>query len=163
MQQAAEEMRRMEERSQLRILREPMWSAFESDQDYLEVDLLSFLKSFRDFLDREEKSRPMQIADEAISVEEMMEYMVSKVMGDEEASFFRAVTGFSVARIIACFLALLELAKQKMIKLRQDEWLGDIHYSLAVPEGQLQLHFEAEGDTKHVAAEIGKFSQAGDE
>lgn len=163
MQQAAEEMRRMEERSQLRILREPMWSAFESDQDYLEVDLLSFLKSFRDFLDREEKSRPMQIADETISVEEMMEYMVSKVMGDEEASFFRAVTGFSVARIIACFLALLELAKQKMIKLRQDEWLGDIHYSLAVPEGQLQLHFEAEGDTKHVAAETGKFSQAGDE
>jgi len=149
MQQAAEEMRRLEERSQLRLLREPMWSAFEGDQDYLEVDLLSFLKSFRDFLDREEKSRPMQIADETISVEEMMEYMVSKVMGDEEASFFRAVTGFSVARIIACFLALLELAKQKMIKLRQDEWLGDIHYSAAPVEGQMQLHFDAQnGETK---------------
>lgn len=153
MQQAAEEMRRLEERSQLRLLREPMWSAFEGDQDYLEVDLLSFLKSFRDFLEREEKSRPMQIADETISVEEMIEYMKSRILGDEEASFFRAVAGFSIARIIACFLALLELAKQKMIKLRQDEWLGDIHYSAAEVEGQMQLHFagqNAESESKPV-------------
>lgn len=163
MQQAAEGMRALEERSQLRLLREPTWSAFEGDQDYLEVDLLSFLKSFRDFLDREEKSRPMQIADETISVEEMMEYMVSKVMGDEEASFFRAVTGFSVARIIACFLALLELAKQKMIKLRQDEWLGDIHYSAALIEGQLQLHFNGDGNDTQTTAQAHSIPEAGDE
>ena len=163
MQQAAEGMRQLEERSQLRLLREPTWAAFEGDQDYLEVDLLSFLKSFRDFLDREEKSRPMQIADETISVEEMMEYMLSKVMGDDEASFFRAVTGFSVARIIACFLALLELAKQKMIRLRQDEWLGDIHYSAAPIEGQLQLHFDDGKTEKQTAADANRFGEAGDE
>lgn len=144
MQQAAEEMRRLEERSQLRLTREPQWSAFESDSDYLEVDLLSFLRTFRDFLEREEKSRPMQIQDETISAEEMMEYMMSRLMGDTEASFFRSVTGFSVARIIACFLALLELAKQKMIVLRQDEWLGDIHFVPAPSyDGQTELPFGA--------------------
>ncbi len=144
MQQAAEEMRRLEERSQLRLTREPQWSAFESDSDYLEVDLLSFLRTFRDFLEREEKSRPMQIQDETISAEEMMEYMLSRLIGDTEASFFRSVTGFSIARIIACFLALLELAKQKKIVLRQDEWLGDIHFAPApVFDGQAELPFGA--------------------
>lgn len=143
MQQAAEEMRRLEEKSQLRVLREPAWSSFDGDQDYLEVDLLSFLKAFRDFLVREEKSRPMQIEDETISVEEMMSYLHSKLMGDAEASFFRAVAGFSLPRIIACFLALLELAKQKIIILRQDQWLADIYYATAQPEGQLQLGFDA--------------------
>ncbi|MBN8222299.1 MAG: segregation/condensation protein A, partial [Spirochaetes bacterium] len=64
MQQAAAEMRLLEERSQLRLTREPGWSAFEQELDYLEVDLISFLKTFRDFLEREEKARPMQIADE---------------------------------------------------------------------------------------------------
>lgn len=144
MQQAAEEMRRLEERSQLRLTREPQWSAFEGDSDYLEVDLISFLRTFRDFLEREEKSRPMQIQDETISAEEMMEYMMSRLIGDSEASFFRSVTGFSVARIIACFLALLELAKQKMVMLRQDDWLGDIHFSPAPAyDGQVELPFGA--------------------
>ncbi|GAB4430971.1 MAG: segregation/condensation protein A [Turneriella sp.] len=144
MQQAAEEMRRLEERSQLRLTREPQWSAFESNSDYLEVDLISFLRTFRDFLEREEKSRPMHIQDETISAEEMMEYMMSRLMGDSEASFFRSVTGFSLARIIACFLALLELAKQKIVALRQDEWLGDIHFSPAPSfDGQAELPFGA--------------------
>jgi segregation and condensation protein A len=142
MQQAAEEMRRLEERSQLRLTREPQWSAFESDIDFLEVDLIAFLRTFRDFLLRDEKSRPMQIQDESISIEEMMEYMMSRLVGCAEASFFRSVTGFSLARIIACFLALLELAKQKVIVLRQDEWLGDIHFSPApVFDGQPELPF----------------------
>jgi segregation and condensation protein A len=144
MQQAAEEMRRLEERSQLRLTREPQWSAFESGSDYLEVDLISFLRTFRDFLEREEKSRPMQIQNETISAEEMMEYMMSRLMGDSEASFFRSVTGFSVPRIIACFLALLELAKQKVVVLRQDEWLGDIHFAPAPSyDGQPELPFGA--------------------
>lgn len=138
MQQAAEEMRRLEEKSQLRLVREAGWGAYEQDSDYLEVDLLSFLRTFRDFLEREEKSRPMQIQDETISAEEMMEYMMTKLMGDNEASFFRSVVGFSIARIIACFLALLELAKQKMVVLRQDEWLGDIRFSPAPPQPQMQ-------------------------
>lgn len=138
MQQAAEEMRRLEEKSQLRLVREAGWGAYEQDSDYLEVDLLSFLRTFRDFLEREEKSRPMQIQDETISAEEMMEYMLTKLLGDSEASFFRSVVGFSIARIIACFLALLELAKQKMVVLRQDEWLGDIRFSPAPPQPQIQ-------------------------
>lgn len=144
MQQAAEEMRRLEERSQLRLTREPMWSAYETDSDYLEVDLLSFLKTFRDFLEREAKSRPMQIEDETISAEEMMDYMMSRLIGDTQASFFRSVTGFSIARIIACFLALLELAKQKLVILRQDEWLGDIYFAPAPSyDGQAELPFGA--------------------
>lgn len=143
MQQAAEEMRRLEERSQLRLLRDASWSAFEQDQEYLEVDLISFLRSFRDFLVREEQSRPMQISDETITVEEMIPYLQTKLMGDSEASFFRSVVGFSIPRIIACFLALLEMAKQRLVKLRQDEWLGDIWFSPSAEEGQLQLSFDA--------------------
>lgn len=146
MQQAAAEMRLLEEKSQLRLTREASWGHFEQDMDYLEVDLISFLKTFRDFLEREEKSRPMQIADENITVEEMMEYMMTRLMGEGEASFFRSVTGFSIPRIIAGFLALLEMAKQKLVKLRQDEWLGDIHFSAAGDAAQLGLAFEA-GET----------------
>jgi segregation and condensation protein A len=141
MQQAAEEMRRLEERSQLRIMRESHWHDFEQDLDFLEVDLLSFLRVFKNFLEREEKSRPMQISDETISVEEMMEYLRTKLMGDGEASFFRSVTGFSIPRIIACFLALLEMAKQKWVVLLQDEWLEDIRFTAAMDTGQMQLSF----------------------
>lgn len=146
MQQAAAEMRLLEERSQLRLTREPDWGVFEKELDYLEVDLISFLKTFRDFLEREEKSRPMQIADETISVEEMIVYLQTKLLGEDEASFFRSVTGFSVPRIISCFLALLEMAKQKLVKLRQDEWLGDIHFSAAGDAAQMQLGFEGPAD-----------------
>lgn len=131
MQQAAEEMRRFEERSQLRLTREQTWHAFEKDADYLEVDLLSFLRTFKDFLEKEEKSRPMQIHDETITAEEVMDYLLTKLIGEKEASFFRSVVAFSVARIVACFLALLELAKQKVLVLRQDTWLGDIHFAHA--------------------------------
>ncbi len=144
MQGAALEMRQLEERAQLRLTRDSAWGAFEQDGDYLEVDLLSFLRVFRDFLEREEKARPMQIHDETITVEEMMDYMLGRLAGGGEASFFRSVTGFSVARIIACFLALLEMAKQKLVRLRQDEWLGDIHFSTLVNEisDQLPIQFE---------------------
>lgn len=145
MQAAALEMRQLEERAQLRLTREAGWGNFEQDGDYLEVDLLSFLRTFRDFLEREEKSRPMQIHDETITVEEMIEYMAGRLAGGGEASFFRSVTGFSIARIIACFLALLEMAKQKLVKLRQDEWLGDIHFSPYTGDNteQLAIEFEA--------------------
>lgn len=143
MQQAAEAMRRLEERSQLRLTREPQWSIFQTDGDYLEVDLLSFLRTFREFLEREEKSRPMQIQDETISTEEVMEYMMTRLMGDNEASFFRSVAGFSLARVIACFLALLELAKQKIIVLYQEQWLGDIRFAPAPAyDSQAELPFE---------------------
>ncbi|MBX3722480.1 MAG: segregation/condensation protein A [Turneriella sp.] len=146
MQQAAAEMRLLEERSQLRLTREPGWSAFEQELDYLEVDLISFLKTFRDFLEREEKARPMQIADENITVEEMIEYLQTKLLGDGEASFFRSVTGFSIPRIIVCFLALLEMAKQKLITLKQDEWQGDIRFVAAGDAAQLQLGLEPGAD-----------------
>ena len=72
------------------------------------------------------------------------------------------VAGFSIARIIACFLALLELAKQKMIKLRQDEWLGDIHYSAAEVEGQMQLHFDGQGAEAKPAPETEDTAKAGE-
>ncbi|HRP70185.1 MAG TPA: segregation/condensation protein A [Turneriella sp.] len=147
MQQAAEQMRTLEEKSQLRFARDSQWNHFEKDLDYLQVDLLSFLKAFRDFLEREEKSRPMQIADEHISVEEMIPYMASRIVGESEASFFRSVTGFSIARIVACFLALLEMAKQGLVALRQDVWLGDIHFIHATDGAQLSLAFENTEET----------------
>lgn len=142
MQQAAEEMRRLEERAQLRLTREPQWSLYEIDADYLEVDLISFLRTFRDFLERQEKSRPMQIVDENVSVEEMMEYMLSRLIGSNEASFFRSVTGFSTAKIIACFLALLELAKERRIRLRQNNAADDIYFEPAGDDNQARLPFE---------------------
>lgn len=142
MQQAAQEMRRLEERAQLRLTREPQWSLYEAEADYLEVDLISFLKTFRDFLERQEKSRPMQIIDENVSVEEMMDYMLSRLIGSSEASFFRSVTGFSTTKIIACFLALLELAKQRRIKLWQESLADDIYFGPASDENQATLPFE---------------------
>ncbi|MCS6972355.1 MAG: segregation/condensation protein A [Turneriella sp.] len=129
MQQAAEQMRLLEERSQLRLVREPIWSQFEQDVDFLEVDLLSFLKAFRDFLERKDREQPLYIEGESVSVEEMMDYMLSRLAGTNEASFFRSITGFSLLRIVACFLALLELARLGKIVLRQTEWLGDIHFA----------------------------------
>jgi len=142
MQQAAIAMRDLEERSQLRITRLPSWQAFEDGGEYLEVDLLSFLKAFRDFLEREEKSRPLTITDESVSVPEMVEYLKSKLVTGDEASFFRAITGLTLIRIVVGFLALLEMAKQKWIKLRQDTWLGDIHFAALVEHGQMRLEFE---------------------
>jgi len=142
MQQAADAMRHLEERSQLRVTRDAMWQHFEhASSEYLEVDLISFLRTFRDFLEREEKSRPMQIADENISVTDMIDYLKTRLIGDEKASFFRAVMGFSLARIVACFLGLLEMAKMRMIQLGQDEWLGDIHFWATSDGVQLQLGF----------------------
>jgi chromatin segregation and condensation protein Rec8/ScpA/Scc1 (kleisin family) len=85
----------------------------------------------------------MQIQDETISTEEVMEYMMTRLMGDNEASFFRSVAGFSLARVIACFLALLELAKQKIIVLYQEQWLGDIRFAPAPAyDSQAELPFE---------------------
>jgi len=142
LQQAAEVMREIETRAHLRFGRSPGWNQYESDLDFLQVDLLSFLKAFRDFLDREEKSRPMQIVDENVTIEEMIDYLESRLTIESESSFFKAVTSFSVLRIIVCFMALLELAKMKRIVVKQSAQYDDILFAKYELADQIAIDFE---------------------
>ncbi len=125
-QQAAESLRALEERARLSFGRKPSWHHYEADIEFLQVDLLSFLKAFREFLDRKEREQPMQIEEEEVGIEDMMELLRQKISLVGRVSFFAMAKHLSIIRCIVLFLAVLELVRLREINVTQSEQMTDI-------------------------------------
>ncbi len=135
-QAAAEKLSALEAATQFSFPREQTWSQYEEDLDFLEVDLISFLKAFRGFLEREQKKRPLKIEEEEVTVQEMMLYWDSLFdQKGSQLSFFAELGTFSRMRIVASFLAVLELARLKRCFLTQDAQYTDI-LLMEIPENR---------------------------
>jgi len=129
-QQAADVLREFEDASQNTFSRLPTWKQFLPEETFLDVDLMSFLLVFKDFLEKQEKQRPMEIKEEEISNEEVMSDLLEALKAKKEISFFSYIIAFSLLRAVVVFLVILELAKLKQIKINQAEHKEDIFIAL---------------------------------
>ncbi|MCB1200453.1 MAG: segregation/condensation protein A [Leptospiraceae bacterium] len=129
-QQASELLRELEEKSKLSFSPENRWNEYEEGLDYLHVDLLSFLKSFQGFLQRVEREKPMQIEEESVTIEEMMDYLITTLEKLSAFSFFEIISNFSQIKMIVCFLAILELIRLRTIRVSQSALMDDIQVEL---------------------------------
>lgn len=125
-QQAAETLREYEEKNQMSFTREASWGDYSEDIDFLRVDLVSFLKAFQDFMIKEEAARPIQIEEEPVSVEDVMQTITEQVTEKGTMSFFDFIRGAGISMAVAAFLAVLELARLRLITVVQLQYLGDI-------------------------------------
>jgi len=137
---AAETLRNLEETASTVLTRETSWNEFEEGIDLLEVDLKSFLITFREFLLRAEKARPMEIEEELISMDEVLEKFREDLRANGTLMFLQYVEGETILRIVITFLAVLELAKLKFITIMQSTAFGDIELVYTGNESGQELY-----------------------
>ncbi|MDH4200357.1 MAG: segregation/condensation protein A [Spirochaetia bacterium] len=125
-QMAADALKSIEEKTRLSYNREPSWREFEENLDLFEVDLVSFLKTFKEFLSQAEKKNPYEIENEEVSMDQVLEDMTNKIISIKSMSFFDYIKNFSLNKMIVAFLAVLELLKSRMIKVIQSQPFDDI-------------------------------------
>lgn len=125
-QYAAEILSGFEEKNHMSYSRDAIWHQYEKEVDFLQVDLVSFLKVFRDFLDKSEKERPIVIEEEDISVEDMITEINKKLIIHQQLSFFMLISTYSFFKCIVAFLAVLEMARLKFTSVTQEQQNEDI-------------------------------------
>ncbi|MFH1710422.1 MAG: segregation/condensation protein A [bacterium] len=94
----------------------------------VEVSMKDLVSAFKRIWDKaESRGKTEEIVAESISVKDKISEILSKVSGTEEGISFNSLfTRFSKIEIIVTFLAILELIRQKLIRILQNETFGDI-------------------------------------
>jgi len=139
----AELIRRLQEYERFKTAAEridamPRWErdlfAVEADVSTVEVrkllpsvDLREVLLAFQDVLKRVEQHSHHQIRREPLSVRERMSLILSRLM-DAASLTFRQLFDYREGRhgAVVSFLAILELAKENLVDIVQDEPLADL-------------------------------------
>ncbi len=94
---------------------------------YRNATLFDLLKALKRAIDKApEQADPHIVAQYPISVEEKSEEIMHVLKSSSSASLFSIVAGLSRLHIVVTFLALLELAKNQRIIIRQDVRHDDI-------------------------------------
>ncbi|MEO8670851.1 MAG: ScpA family protein [Tahibacter sp.] len=106
------------------------------------VDLRDLLLALKDVLRRADLSGHHEIHREALSVRNRMSDVL-KTLGDGEFHLFESLFNFDEGRrgIVVTFLAMLELAKETLVEIVQNESLGPIYVK------SLATAVEAEGES----------------
>jgi segregation and condensation protein A len=101
---------------------------------YPPVDLKELLSAFEDVLRRAERSTHHRILREPLSVRERMSSVLARLQGKPLLGFaelFNRREGRPGA--VVSLLAILELCKERLIEIIQEEPLGELHVRLAAP------------------------------
>jgi segregation and condensation protein A len=125
-QMSADILKDIEERTQTAFIRESTWHDFEENIELVEVDILSFLHAFKEFLERAQKNVPYEIIEEEVSMDLVIENLVKELEINKKIYFFEYIKGVSRMKMIVTFLAILELLKLKILKAIQFSEFGDI-------------------------------------
>ena len=134
-QMAAESLKDIEEKTHLNFTRESSWENFEQDLDLFEVDVISFLKAFKEFMINAEKNTPYQIIQEEVSMDAVIENMIQVLSQKQKIYFFDYIKNFTVSHMIVAFLAVLELVKLRLIKVVQQAQCADIEMISLIKTG----------------------------
>ena len=96
-------------------------------EDYLEVSLFDLLKAFAGVLESQTTVEKEEIIFDEILVSDRIEYIISLLKEKEYIIFTEVFTSVpGRAEVVASFLAVLEMAKTKMIKILQHRVFGEI-------------------------------------
>jgi segregation and condensation protein A len=139
--EAAEELakRKMLERDV--FARPPTAEADEDKEEMLlEVSLGDLLDALQEVLKQATTDAAHAIVPEEVSVTECLCAVVDQLKAEGELFFFDLFPqNTSRLRILVTFLALLELVRTHMVRVRQEEPFGPICISLAVPAAEAAL------------------------
>ena len=103
-------------------------SASDRDRPLRGVDRIELWNTFNIVLRRlAEKLVVGEIHDEVVTVADQMEWLLERTRSEKSFVFSRLFPeGVTLRRLVATFLALLELTRLKKLRLRQDEAFADI-------------------------------------
>lgn len=110
------------------------------DRPLKHVDRIELWNAFNIVLRRlAEKLVVGEIHDEQVTVADQMEFLLARLRTEKSFLFSRLFAGpVSLRRLVATFLAVLELTRLKQLRLRQDEAFADIACSAAEEEIPLE-------------------------
>lgn len=98
-----------------------------------EMDVFDLVKAFQQILSRLDRSEPMEIDVEQMSLTERINDIMDRLMENKNMTFTELIGARTDRRwILYTFLALLELMKLRMIRAYQGESYGAIRLFLAV-------------------------------
>ncbi len=105
------------------IARKPVWELYEGNADFFKLDLVPFLKIFQQYLLKEgvNQSQVYYIHEEEIEVKEIQKWLHKKLIRKRKLLFFDLIKGSSLLWMICLFLVILEMSKQKMIRVSQNK------------------------------------------
>ncbi len=112
----------------------------ESTDDPLELELFDLIEAFRRIVIRAPKKSFHEVSAESISIAERINEILSILQDRNTLAFDDLFDDASDCDyVVATFLALLELCKIKMIKIRQNSLFGSIWIQPAVVEDAARL------------------------
>ncbi len=126
-QQASRSLRELFESSSCRFTREPTIPEAEDTELYLEATLFDLLRAFAEMMEQQKTVEQEEIVFDEILVSDRIEFIKS-LLKDRELITFAEIFEKRPSRmmIVATFLAILELAKMRMIKVVQHQTFGTI-------------------------------------
>lgn len=94
----------------------------------MDVSLDSLVEAFRNFLIRQEKSKPLKtkVTEREISVSDRKKRIRGILGSKKRVNFFEFFEDYSKEYVVATFLAVLEMAKEKELKIIQENIFGEI-------------------------------------
>ncbi len=103
-------------------------SAHDTDRPLKNVDRIELWNTFNIVLRRlAEKLVVGEIHDEVVTVADQMEWLLGRIASGQSFVFSTLFTeGVTLRRLVATFLAMLELTRLKKLRLRQDAAFADI-------------------------------------
>lgn len=118
----------VETRQNLMARHVPALSSEETDRPLRNVDRIELWNTFNIVLRRlAEKLVVGEIHDEAVTVADQMEWLLEKTQTGQTFIFSQLFPeGVTLRRLVATFLAMLELTRLKKLRLRQHEAFADI-------------------------------------
>ena len=116
----------MQDKVNLSIAKEPEWSQYEENIDFLHVSFNQFLSVFQEFLNKELITSPIQFPEEDVIVENLIADIETFIFQNKIVSFLELIKNESPYKKIGYFLAVLEMILRKKIKVSQSSLNGDI-------------------------------------
>jgi segregation and condensation protein A len=119
---------------QKRLIEENVWSnpqigqfVAEDEDPGLAITLYDLVKAFGELLERAKNRPVLEVADEEVTVAQMMLYLKTLLQQDEPVHILRLFEEQRSRRaMIALFLAVLEMVKLQAIVVAQGDLFGDI-------------------------------------
>jgi len=125
-QMISETLKEYELQNQQSFTRSSSWDQYEEGLDFFEVDLVRFLKTYKDFLEKIDNQTSLKIEAEEITIEIMMEEIRRIIETSINISLFAIIKDSSFMKVVVTFLAILELIRLRVIRAEQNEEFDDI-------------------------------------
>lgn len=102
----------------------------DTEEELVEVDLFELISAFRSVMERLKLRQDFKVERETISIEEMIDRLKERISPGSHVVFEELFEGATTrSMLIVIFLSLLEMVRQRVLRLFQSRPFGTIHVS----------------------------------